>query len=126
MLSDIERTMQEGRWEEARTALQDFVFRHPENPQGHAYLGLCSFHFGDLETAADQLKRAFALEPHYWEAAKKLMICYDRLGRYKDALDVAREVARLRPSDQEISKEVERLEELLNSGQATKPIVFGI
>lgn len=127
MFDSIEAHMREGRWHEARRECEEYVARHPVNAQAHAYLGLCYIHFGDIGSAADELKRAFALDPHYWQAAKKLLWCYGRLGRYHDALNVAREVQRLRPSDTEVEREIARLEELVAAAKAkSDPIRWGI
>lgn len=125
MIEQIEALMQEGKWDEVETILRDFVFNHPENPKGHAYLGICLEREGDIEKAADQYKRAWALEPHFWEAARKLWKCYDRMNLHKDALDTARAVHDLRPSDKEVMLAIERLEQIVEGDKLTAGKVFG-
>ncbi len=49
--------------EAARAILLDAVSRHPKEPIIHYNLGCYSCQLGDLESAKDHLKRAFALEP---------------------------------------------------------------
>ncbi|MBI5706185.1 MAG: tetratricopeptide repeat protein [Armatimonadetes bacterium] len=121
MISDIEALMEQGKWDEAETALVSFTFNHPENPQGHAYLGLCYERNHLFERAADQFQRAVALEPHYWEAGRKLFQCLDKLGRAREALNVARDVHNLRPSDKMIEQAIERLENELGESKIGVP-----
>lgn len=126
MIEQIESLMQQGQWSEATTLLTEFVGNHPENSVGHAYYGICLERQKDYEGAAVQFQRAWALEPHYWEAARKLFQCYDRLGRHQDALDTAREVHKLRPSDKEIERAIVRLEEVVSAKRGPRPMAWGL
>ncbi len=99
---EIERHLDEGRWKEAFQAAKELVARQPALPKAHAYLGLCYARFGELAKAAESLRTAFELQPHFWEAGIKLAECLDQLGRYEEALEVAQRTLKDRPSDEAV------------------------
>ena len=108
MFEDIEALVQAGKWDEAEPLLQDFVAKHPEHGMGHARLGMCLGRKGEIEPAAVQFQRAWALDPRDWDSGKNLLKCYEHLGNHKEALVVAHDILRMRPSDQDVSSLVER------------------
>jgi len=111
MLPDhVESLMREGNWEQAKAECLRLRQEHPENPKIGAYLGLCHHHFGEIEEAIRELKRAMVLDPHYWEPGLKLVKILDKLRRYEEALEVARDVEKLRPSDPELQALIRGLE----------------
>lgn len=127
MFESIEALVREGRWSDALLEAEALVSAHPENSKAHAYVGLCAESLGDFQKAASQLQKAFALDPHFWQAGKQLILCLDKIGRHDDALAVAREVQRLRPSDSHIESEILRLEALAKSyRQPSKPMTWGV
>lgn len=101
-LREIEEHLEAQRWEEAQAASRDFVDLQPAIPEGHAYLGLSEAHLGHLDQAVESLRKAFILKPHYWQAGLALADCLDRLGRYEEALSVAEQTAKDRPSDEAV------------------------
>jgi Flp pilus assembly protein TadD len=116
MFQEIEDLMQQDKWQEAQAACSALQLRMPANSRLHAYMGICHVHFGQLALAAQELSRAWALDPHFWQAGKKLIQCYDKLGNFHEALATAREVQRIRPSDDELVRDISRFESL------TKPL----
>ena len=119
MVEDNEALMKEGKWDEAETALLDFVSLHPENSQGHALLGLCLGRKGEISTASVQFQCAWILDPRNWEAGKNLLKCYEYLGSHKEALELAHGILRVRPSDPDITRAIEKYTAILKS---KKPI----
>lgn len=99
-IADIENLMQEGRWEVALAESRAYVQEQPATPEGHAVLGECEAHFGNLDEAVRGFSRALALRPRHWRAGVRLIECLDKLGRYEEALEVAEHTAKLRPSDE--------------------------
>ena len=117
MLQEIEALMQADQWSEALAACKVLAVSQPANSKVHAYLGICHYHFGDFRSAAEELSRAWALDPHFWQAGKKLIRCYDQLGKVHEALNTAYEVQRVRPSDPDLTHDVAKFEKLIREFQ---------
>lgn len=115
MFENYENLIREGKWEEAETALLEFVERHPEHPKGHVLLGLCLGRKGDIDGASVQFQRAWALDPNDSEAGKNLLKCYEYMGKHKEALDLAQTILKARPSDTEITGAIGRLTTILHA-----------
>ena len=99
MIGEVEELIQLGKWAEAQTKTEQFLAMQPCNAKANAYLGLCYFRVGKFEEAIPPLKRAIALDEHYWEAGTKLAQSLDRLQRYEEALEIVNQFLHDRPSD---------------------------
>jgi tetratricopeptide (TPR) repeat protein len=95
----IEGLMRQGNWDDAMLACRSALQVQPTNAKMHAYLGLCQFQKQDWQGAAGSFQKATALQPDFWQAGAKLAQSLERMRRYPEALDVAREFARVQPND---------------------------
>jgi tetratricopeptide (TPR) repeat protein len=95
----IEGLMRQGRWDEAMHASKSALQVQPTNAKLQAYLGLCLFQQQDWPGAASAFQKATALQPDFWQAGAKLAQSYERMRRYPEALEVAKEFLRVQPND---------------------------
>lgn len=98
-MEKIETAMKAGRWAEGRQACREAIFDRPTDARIHAFEGICLFRMGDFASAEVCFMRATALEPRFVDAGIKRAQCLDRLHRYDEALEVAREWKVQRPSN---------------------------
>lgn len=101
-IATIEEHITKGRWEMAECAAARLVDEQPALPRAHYLLGICHAHHGRLAEASHSFHSAFALDPRFWQAGAALARSLDCQGRYEEALVAAEQVAKLRPSDEEI------------------------
>lgn len=110
MLEAIEREMAAGRWQDAAELSQAIIADHPTCAKAHAYHAWCLVQLNRLAEAVDPLKKAVLLDPHFWQANQQLAQLLDRLGRYAEALEHAREALKERPGDSRLMGLVRGLE----------------
>jgi tetratricopeptide (TPR) repeat protein len=99
MLSEIENLMRAGDWEAAIAATKKALVSQPTNGLLHAYEGMAYYRLGRYQEAEPAFKRAHTLDPRLSEAAVKQAQCLEKLRRYKEALDVAKDWLPKRPND---------------------------
>jgi tetratricopeptide (TPR) repeat protein len=76
-----------GRYEEAIAAYDSALSRLPDNPALLMNLGLAYYKMGRHAEAAARFERAISLSPSFKERVTLLLaVCYNSLGRYKDAV----------------------------------------
>lgn len=132
LLDHIEEAIKNGDWQQAKQLAQEFVAEHPTNSQARAYLGLSLMHCANIELAAVELRSAVALDPHFWQAELILAQCLDMLGRYREALEVARRGLKERPSDPKFQSLIRGLERHVDDPvtegweRSVKPIMYNI
>ena len=102
-MQSIEALMRGGRWLQAQSACREGLFARPTDARLHAYEGICLFRLNDFAAAEPCFMRATALDPSYVDAGVKRCQCLERLRRYDEALALAREWQRKRPSDPVLS-----------------------
>ncbi len=100
--ADIEALFRKHAWEEAYHAAVEWVRLHPTNAWAHAYLGLALDRMKRPEDAVPCFERAVSLDAGFWQAGTYLVRILDRLGKYEQALLVAEEFHRQRPSDENL------------------------
>ncbi len=61
-----------GDWEQGVRVLKEFTEEHPHNPRGWYYYGLCLFHRGDYQSAAEVIVKAYRLYPNDCEIYRAL------------------------------------------------------
>jgi tetratricopeptide (TPR) repeat protein len=110
LLEAVERAVREGNWKLAFELSKELVVKYPINAKARAYLGLAHMNLADFESAALELKKAVALDPHFWQAELVLAQCLDSMGKYAEALDVALSTLKERPSDPKVQALVRGLE----------------
>lgn len=96
---NIEQLMRTQRWAEAREAIRNLLIQRPTDARLHAMEGICLFRMNDFAAAEPCFGRATALDPRFVDAGVKQCQCLDRMRRYDEALAMAREWLRQRPSD---------------------------
>jgi len=94
----IEGLMQRQAWDDAILECKAALQLQPTNSRLYGYLGLCYFRKGDYQQAIEPFRKASVLDPNFWEAGAKLAQCYDRLKRYEEAYEIAKEWLRVRPN----------------------------
>src|SRR5207244_2527678 len=65
----------------------------------HALEGICLFRLGDFAAAEPCFMRATALDPTFVDAGVKRCQCLERLRKFDDAVELAREWRAKRPHD---------------------------
>jgi tetratricopeptide (TPR) repeat protein len=76
-----------GRYDEAITEYNTGLRGNPDNPALLLNLGLAYYKTGRHAEAAERFERALALAPQFQQQATLLLaVCYNTLGRYKDAV----------------------------------------
>ncbi|MBS1717910.1 MAG: tetratricopeptide repeat protein [Armatimonadetes bacterium] len=118
MTQEIEQLMSSGNWDAAQAACQKAIDDHPGNAKLVAYMGLMLFRKNQYEAASEYFRKAFVLEPKFWEAGLKLAQCLDRLMRYDEALKVAYEVRGIKQNDATLSVLISGLERQVGTGNA--------
>ena len=98
-VEDATELLQEGRYEEALTALRDILRQQPNNPYAFNYVGVGLFELKQLEPARDAFRAAVRLAPDYIGARVALSNVMRLLGNPRGALAQAREVLRRFPKD---------------------------
>lgn len=132
MLEPIEREMAAGNWQAAVELSQAAIADHPTCAKAHAYHAWNLIQLDRESEAVAPLKTAVELEPRFWQASQQLAQLLDRLGRYAEALEHAREALRERPSDDGIIGLVRGLErqvpeEITDSWQiSSKPMFYTV
>ncbi|MDR3687886.1 MAG: tetratricopeptide repeat protein [Fimbriimonas sp.] len=109
MSTGIEALMQRGAWEDAIVECRAVLQLQPTNTRILGYLGMCHFRKGEFDKAIEPFRKASVLDPNFWEAGVKLAQCHDRLRRYEEAYEIAREWLRVRPQDHTLQGLVEAL-----------------
>lgn len=79
----------------------------PTDAKIHAYEGICFFRMGDFASAEPCFMRASTLDERFVDAGVKRAQCLDRMHRYDEALEVAREWHRQRPNDPALNAIIE-------------------
>lgn len=95
----IDGLMQRQAWDDAILECKAALQVQPTNARLYGYLGMCYFRKGEYQNAIEPFRKASVLDPNFWEAGAKLAQCYDRLKRYEEAYEVAKEWLRVRPND---------------------------
>ncbi|MCE9532136.1 MAG: tetratricopeptide repeat protein, partial [Planctomycetes bacterium] len=85
--------------EDARVVLEQAVARSPLDPVNHGYLADNLWNANESEEAIERLRIALKLDPGYDWAWRALGDWSERMELAAQGLEVAREVARLRPGD---------------------------
>jgi tetratricopeptide (TPR) repeat protein len=98
-LARIYAMMRNRAWDDAISECEAALQLQPINPNLWGCLGMCHFRKGEYELAIVPFHKASALDPSFFEAGTKLAQCYDRLKRYEEAYETAREWLAIRPSD---------------------------
>jgi len=102
MFREIERLVRRSDWEGTlRKALQ-LLDEHPNQAKLHGYAGLSHFQLGRFEQAVPPLRRAIVLDEQFWEAGMLLAQALDRLLQFEEALEIAEQFIKVRPSDQRL------------------------
>jgi tetratricopeptide (TPR) repeat protein len=102
MIAEVEALMQAGKWEDAQVQCEAYVQLQPGNATLNAYLGLCHFRRNEFDKAAVWFRKSVTLEPRYHEAGLKLAQSLDRMMKYKEALEVAKQFLALYPNDAQL------------------------
>jgi tetratricopeptide (TPR) repeat protein len=97
--SGIEDLMRKQAWDDAIVECQAILQVQPTSARLYGYLGMCHFRKGEFQLAIEPFRKACILDPNFWEAGAKLAQCYDRLKRYEEAYEVAKEWLRVQPCD---------------------------
>jgi len=132
MLEPIEREMAAGNWQAALELSQTAIAEHPTSAKAHAYHAWNLIQLDRQSEAVVPLKTAVELEPHFWQANHQLAQLLDRLGRYSEALEHAREALKERPGDDGIQGLIRGLErqvpeEITDSWQiSAKPMFYTV
>ena len=120
--------MTAGNWIQAVDEATAVLANHPTSAKAWAYLGWSYAQLGQLEESIEPLRKAIVLEPHFWQASFQVAQILDRLGRYPEALQHAREALRDKPGHDPIESLIRGLErqvpeELTDAWQlSSKPI----
>lgn len=120
--------MAAGNWTQAAEEAKAIIAEHPTSAKAWAYLGWSFEKLGQHSDSVEPLRKAIILEPHFWQASFQLAQILDRMGRYKEALQHAREALRDKPGCDQIEGLIRGLErqvpeELTDAWQlSTKPI----
>lgn len=99
MYQEIETAMRRGHWSEGARLCREMLINRPTDAKVHAYEGMCLFRLADFAAAEPCFARATALDPRFGEAGVKRCQCLDRMHRYDEALELAREWHVQRPND---------------------------
>ncbi|HRK20630.1 MAG TPA: tetratricopeptide repeat protein [Fimbriimonadaceae bacterium] len=132
MFEPIERDMAAGNWKSALELSEAAVAEHPTSPKAQAYLAWCLVQLDRGSEAVEPLRKAVTLDPHFWQANHQLAQLLDRLGRYAEALEHAKEALKERPGDPKILGLIRGLErqvpeEITDSWQlSTKPMFYTV
>ena len=105
----IEAIMRTGDWAAAAHACESALQLQPSNPKMWGYLGLCEFRLCEYAKAEVALRKATILDPSYHDAGVKHAQCLDKLRRYEEAYQVAKEWLVKRPNDNTLRGLVEFL-----------------
>lgn len=120
--------MAAGNWVQAAEEAKAILAEHPTSAKAWAYLGWAYENLGRHAEAIEPLRKAIILEPHFWQASFQVAQILDRLGRYPEALQHAREALRDKPGHDPIEALIRGLErqvpeELTDAWQlSVKPI----
>jgi Tfp pilus assembly protein PilF len=88
-----------GRWEEARPALQEYQKRsHNISYYDYSMIGLLQFHFGKYPDALQNLNKAITLNSRYAEAYLYRANLYQAMGQAKEAAADFRRVIQIDPA----------------------------
>jgi len=132
MLEPIEGAMAAGKWNEAAEMCSELIAEHPTTAKLYAYLGWCNAQRGRPLESIEPLRKAVILEPHFWQASFQLAQILDRLGRYAEALQHARDALKDRPGHAPIEGLIRGLERqvpeaITDSWQiSTKPMFYTV
>lgn len=132
MFEPIEREMAAGNWIAAAELSEAMVTDHPTSAKAQAYFAWCLVQLDRGSEAVAPLKKAVTLDPHFWQANHQLAQLLDRLGRYAEALDHAKEALKERPGDPKILGLIRGLERqvpeaITDSWQiSTKPMFYTV
>lgn len=107
MYQEIENAMRTGKWSEGRRLCREMLMARPTDAKLHGYEGVCLFRLGEFAEAEPCFGRATALDPRFADAGVKRCQCLDRLHRYDEALDLAREWHVQRPNDPALNAIIE-------------------
>ena len=91
--------MRHARWADAQRILRERLFDRPTDAKLHALEGICFFRLDDYAAAEPCFMRATALEPSFVDAGVKRCQCLERLRRYDEMVEIAREWQAKRPGD---------------------------
>lgn len=106
-MEKIEAAMRAGRWTEGQQACREALMARPTDARIHACEGMCFFRLGDFPSAEPCFMRATALDPSFIDAGVKRCQCLDRMRRYDEALELAREWHTKRPNDPALNAIIE-------------------
>jgi tetratricopeptide (TPR) repeat protein len=110
MLEPIEGAMAAGKWNEAAAMCNALIAEHPTTAKLYAYLGWSYAQMGRPSDSIEPLRKAVILEPHFWQASLQLAQLLDRLGRYAEALQHARDALKDKPGNASIEALIRGLE----------------
>jgi len=102
--------MAAGEWYEAAEHCKALIAEHPTAARAYAYLGWCHAQTGQPVESVEPLRKAIILKPHFWQASFQLAQILDRMGRYDEALQHAREALRDKPGFEPIEALIRGLE----------------
>jgi tetratricopeptide (TPR) repeat protein len=110
MLEPIEGAMAAGKWNEAADMCIGLIAEHPTTAKLYAYLGWCYAQLGRPVDSVEPLRKAVILEPHFWQASFQLAQLLDKMGRYAEALQHARDALKDKPGFTPIESLIRGLE----------------
>ena len=105
----IEGLMQRQAWDEAIVECKAALQLQPTSAMLNGYLGMCYYRKNEFHLAVEPFRKASVLDPNFWQAGAKLAQCDDRLKRYEEAYEVAKEWLKVRPCDHTLQGLVEAL-----------------
>ncbi len=105
----IEALMQRQAWDEAIMECKAALQLQPTSALLNGYLGMCYFRKAEYALAVEPFRKASILDPKFWQAGAKLAQCYDRLKRYEEAYEVAKDWLKVKPNDHTLQGLVDAL-----------------
>ena len=96
-LKKVSRLFTEGKYAEAGELSAVITARSPDNSRAFYLYGLCCYQTGDKVKAAEQFRRAVALNPQDFDSLFNLGVTSGELRRYTEAIDIYRSLLEKAP-----------------------------
>jgi tetratricopeptide (TPR) repeat protein len=107
----IEGLLQNGKVDDAIVNCNCVLQVTPNNARVLGLLGMCYYRKQEYATALEHFRRATLLDPKFVDAGLKHAQCLDRLRRYEEAYEVAKEWHRIQPSNNMLKSLTEALQQ---------------